>query len=76
MSKGNISKTMQAKSNLVADMNLACEYYAIVPFSCNSKKKCFGGEKKLRPWEFSDFFEKIETAVFQFIDLFSLKLNV
>ena len=49
MSKGNISKTMHAKSNLIVDMNLACEYYAIVLFSCNfKKKKRFGGEKKLR----------------------------
>ena len=48
MSKGNISKTMQAKSNLIADMNLACEYYAIVPFSCNSKKKMFWLRKKAK----------------------------
>ena len=48
MSKGNISKTMQAKSNLIADMNLACEYYAIVPFLCNSKKKRFWRRKKAK----------------------------
>ena len=48
MSKGNIFQTMQDKSNLIADMNLACEYYAIVPFSCNSKKKTFWRRKKAK----------------------------
>ena len=57
-------------------MNLACEYYAILPFSCNSKKKMFWQRKKAKAWEFYNFFEKIETAVFLFIDLLSLKLNV
>ena len=48
MSNGNISKTKQAKSNLIAGMNLACEYYAIVPFSYNSKKKTFWRRKKAK----------------------------